>query len=238
MRPTPGVIASLLAASLELLLSAPSGAQSAHAGLLGFLAQRPLLARLDLADAVAIASVERVELGRVHLRDAEVLFGSVPGSFELKRAPSNPPPLAPGERALLLLRGARSPYLLVDAPAELRKLPDAAAVGLWRGAVLALLEKRGDPALLELYLAWLDPAAPDLARAAVLGLDDPTAPYQPLPATALLRLARFAGDARAELELRRAAHFLVGRSLADQGELLARNRELRDALERIGAELR
>ena len=238
MRASRGVIALWLAASLELLPCAPAGAQSAQAGLLAFLAQRPLLARLDLADAVAIASVERVELGRVHLRDAEVLIGSVPGSFELKRAPSSPPPLAPGERALLLLRGARSPYLLVDAPAELRKLPDAAAEGRWRGAVLALSEKRGDPALLELYLAWLDPAAPDLARAAVLGLDDPMAPFHPLPVAALLRLARFAGDARAELELRRAAHFLVGRSLADQGQLLARNAELRDALERLGEELR
>jgi hypothetical protein len=233
------MIALCLAASLEWSPSAPAGAQSAHAELLGFLAQRSLHARLALADAVAVASVERVELGRVHLRDAEALIGSVPGSFELKRAPSSPPPLAEGERVLLLLRGARSPYLLVDAPSELQKLPDAGTELRWRNAVLALAQKRGDPpALLELYLGWLDPTAPDLSRAGLLGLDDPTSPFPPLPAEALLRLARFAGDARAELGLRRAAHFLLGRSLADRGELLARNAQLRDALEGLGEELR
>jgi hypothetical protein len=72
----------------------------------------------------------------------------------------------------------------------------------------------------------------------VLGLDDPTSPFPPLSAEALLRVARFAGDARAPPELRRAAYFLLGRSLAGRDELVAGNAELRLALERIEEELR
>jgi hypothetical protein len=237
-RPWRGWVALPLAATLGLSAAPPARGQAADASLLGLLARRSLHARVALADAVAVASVERVDPGRVRLREARALVGAVPDAFELKRAPSSPPPLAAGERALLLLRGARSPYLLVDGPAELQRLPDPASEERWRRAVESLVAARADPpALLALTLSWLDPRQPDLAQAAVLGLGDPATPFQPLPAGALLRLARFARDASAPPELRRAAQFVAGRSLAGREELLARSPDLRRELERLAREL-
>ncbi len=233
MRAVRRWVALLAAAPVALAPAAPVGAQSA--GPLDFLAQRPLHARVALADAAAIASVERVDLGRVRLRDAEALFGAVPDSFEIKRAPSRPPPLAEGERALLFLRGARPPFVLVDGPEELTKLPDARVESRWRGAILALVERRGEPpALLELYRSWLETGDSDLQRAAVLGLGDGTAAFHPLPERALLGLVGLARDARVPEPLRRGALLVARLSLAGRAEPGAL---LRRELERAGREL-
>ena len=56
----------------------------------------------------------------------------------LKRAPSAPPGLAVGERPLLLLRGARSPYLLVDRPGEILRVPQDADEEVWAREIGAL----------------------------------------------------------------------------------------------------
>jgi hypothetical protein len=70
---------------------------------------RPLHVQLAGVDAVAIATVAAVGLGRIQLVEARAVLGNPPATFELKRAPSAPPPLAEGDRVLLLLRGARTP---------------------------------------------------------------------------------------------------------------------------------
>ena len=77
---------------------------------------RPLHVRVALADAAAIATVDAVELGRIRVRDAVPVLGDVVAAFELKRAPSRPPALEPGDRALLILRGARPPCAPSAAP--------------------------------------------------------------------------------------------------------------------------
>ncbi len=178
----------------------------AHGALLRRPEPRPLRARLALADAVAIATVDRVELGRIFVRSGEPVLGEVPGTFELKRAPSEPPPLEPGDEAVLLLRGARSPYVLVDEPFELVVLADAEGRARWREALRAH-RAAGDRAddLLALYTGWLSSADPDLARAAVVGLGDPRAPFRPVGPELLERLARIAVDPDRDPELRRTA---------------------------------
>src|SRR5262245_33454585 len=70
--------------------------------------------RLAAADVVAVVRVERVDPGRIALRLEAALASAPPAAFEAKRSPLHPPPLASGDRALLLLRGDRPPYVLTD----------------------------------------------------------------------------------------------------------------------------
>lgn len=196
-----------IALALATCRAPDAGAQPAGHGSLGLpQAVRPLHARVALSDAAAVATVEAVDTGRIRLRDAAPVFGDVSATFALKRSPSRPPPLGPGDRVLLLLRGARSPYVAVDAPAETRVLADARAEERWREAVGDVRAAGADAeALRELYLRWLDGAAPDLQRAALTGLGDRAAPFQPLSDPLLRRIARAAVAAAADGDTRRTA---------------------------------
>ena len=184
---------------------------------------RALHTRLALADAVAIATVDQVEVGRIRVRDAAPLKGRPAETFELKRAPSRPPPLTAGDRALLLLRGARPPYLLVDAAHETIALADAAAETRWQRAVSDVLAVQGRPEpLLALYLVWLAGPADDLREVALAGLGDPDAPFQPLPASALAPVVELAVAADSDEALRRNAAGIALGSDAGRRALLAR----------------
>jgi hypothetical protein len=119
--------------------------------------KRPLHARVALADGAAIATIEAVGLGRIRVRDAIPVLGDVTPAFELKRAPWHPPALEPGDRALLL-RGARSPYVLVDDGEETRVLADAESEALRRQAVRDIHRSLGS-GLLDPYRTRLDGAA-------------------------------------------------------------------------------
>ena len=85
-----------------------------------------------------------------------------------------PPPLATGDRALLLLRGARPPYVLVDEPSEVIRLSDDAMAARWSAATRAALAARGDPAALEaVYAEWVangPSSLRDLGSAGLLAL--------------------------------------------------------------------
>lgn len=227
--------------------AAPARAQHAMAlghGFAGPPQPRALHVRLALADAAAVATVDEVGLGRIRVREAEALFGAVAPAFELKRAPSSPPPLEAGDRALLLLRGARSPYLLVDEPHETLVLADAAAEARWREAVLALRTARDEPrALAALYLRWLEASTSGLRSAALAGLRDRTAPFQPLAAEELERLVELAGSAEAADAARSAAATIASqhpggrRALLEQlpGEALGADPEVLLIALRAGA---
>lgn len=150
----------------------------------------PLHASLARADAVAIARVEAVGTGRIQLRDAIALFGSVPERFALKRPPSSPPPWSAGDRVLLPLAGAREPFVLVD--------PERALPGLgvgdearWSAAARALLAARGRPeALARGYASMLATDSPALEREAAIGLAAPdVAPADPVSLARLVDLA-------------------------------------------------
>jgi hypothetical protein len=174
---------------------------------------RPLHARLEQASVVAIGTVAAVDEGRIGIRDATALRGEPGSSFEVKRSPLAPPPLEPGTRAVLLLRGARSPYLLVDDPRELVVLGDDDAVVTWERALLALLDAADDPgALLGLYVDWLTSGPESLRTAAVQALPDPRAPFLPIDSEAARALVRVALDARATPAARRAATLVATRS--------------------------
>jgi len=134
----------------------------------------PLHQRLAQSDRVAIATLVGLEDGRVHFEQAVPVLGEVPTHFEVKHRPSAPLPLAAGDRALLLLRGARPPYLVVDAPADVHRVADEAEAARWREAVSRLAQDAGDDeAQKALYLAWLDGEAEALRAEALRALLSP-----------------------------------------------------------------
>jgi hypothetical protein len=164
---------------------------------------RTLAERVALADAVALARVALVEPGRLHLEDARALRGEVPDGFQVKRSPLAPPPFEEGDLAVFFLRGARSPFVLADAPREMIRPADEAAARELAQAVGDLVAAGDDPArILALHAAWLEGPDDGLRELAVAGLDDPLRP--PTPAFALER-ARVALDATRPPGARRAS---------------------------------
>ena len=158
-------------------------------------ALRPLHVLLARSDAVAIGTIDAVDGGRIRVRGAVAVVGDPGGSFELKRAPSNPPSFAPGARALLLLRGARSPYVLAEEPRESVLFASEEAEARWRAALPELHAALRDPVRLrDVYLAWADGADDGLREQALRGLYDAEAPFQPLPPELTRERARMALD--------------------------------------------
>jgi len=183
---------------------------------------RPLPERAALADAVVVATVEEVELGRLRIANARALAGSVPERFEVKRSPGAPPPLAAGDRAILLLRGARAPYVLVDKPEETIRLGDAASEERWTAAVSAWLAVRDRPrAWVPIYLDWIDGGPDTLRELAVQGLTDPSALFQPIAPEVYAGLARAAWDVERSLPARRTAALLARFGTGGAGPLAA-----------------
>ena len=130
-------VASLLAALLVTASVASAQPVPAHGQPRPL---RPIHTRIGLADATALVTIEAVDSGRLHVRDAQSLIGSVAAQFEIKRSPSRPPPLEAGDHALVSLRGARSPYLLLDEPREVIELAGFDHWPRWREAIANLRE--------------------------------------------------------------------------------------------------
>jgi hypothetical protein len=118
--------------------------------------------------------VEQVDEGRIRVRRETVLAGAPPERFEVKRSPLAPPPLATGDRALLLLRGARPPYVFADLPSEVIRLSDARMATRWQEAVREVITHRSEPAaLVPVYLDWVDGGPEtlrDIGRSSLLDL--------------------------------------------------------------------
>lgn len=182
---------------------------------------RPLHQRLAESEVLTFASVEAVELGRIRVADPRPLRGDPAPAFELKRAPSAPPPLAAGDRALLLLRGARSPYLLVDEADELWKAaPDDDEAALAQ-ALGALDADRGSPrAVAARYAAWLGSPSAPLQRWAAQGFEGDAAVLAQAPPPALANLVELALGAP-DATLRDAAARAALQSEAGLARLLA-----------------
>jgi hypothetical protein len=142
-------------AALALLLPAWAGGQPVGHPLPPGL--RPFHLRLEGVDLVLVVRVERVDEGRLAVALEDAVAGAPPERFEIKRSPLAPPPLATGDRALLLLRGDRPPYVLADTPAEVIRLADDAMAARWGAAVRGVVARRGDAAaLVAVYLDWID----------------------------------------------------------------------------------
>lgn len=183
-----GALAACVAVALGVARPAPAQHPS-----LGAPEARPLTQRLALADAVAIARVAAVEAGRIRLEAARPVIGTIADRFAVKRSPAAPPGLAPGERVALLLRGARSPYLLVCRADELLRLSGEESATDWAHALADLHRARGDPtATVRVLAAWLRRDGSALQREAARALADPTLPVSALPEDAYPRLAELA----------------------------------------------
>jgi hypothetical protein len=208
---------AVLATVATVAAVSSAAAVTPHGG--GMADERPLHVRLAQADAVAIGSVSDSDVGRIRVRNAVGLGGEVEADFELKRAPSRPPELHPGDRVLLLLRGQRSPYLLVDRTAEILRVDDSGGEAAWHDALAALRAVGDRPGeRIALYARWLDSAPPGLQRAALLGLGaEPS-----LPLAIAERLAREATDPSAAPDVRLAAARAAGRSEVGSRELFSR----------------
>jgi hypothetical protein len=165
---------------------------------------RALHERIAAADVVAVATIGPIHEGRIEVRDATVLRGDAAPSFEIKRSPAVPPPFVTGVPAVLLLRGARSPYVLVDEPREVILPSDAAAAKRWTDALRALFAADDDPLkLLSTYLVWLDGDDETLREAAGAALSTPGAPYLPASRDVALERAHAALDPRRAPSARR-----------------------------------
>ena len=123
----------------------------------------------------------------------------------MKRAPSNAPVFRAGDRALLLLRGARSPYLLADDPTENVVIPAGAEVE-WILALRSFADARHDPSKLRtVYFDWIEGNSDTLRDLALRGLTDPAAPFQPISADLLADRVRRALDSAAPRAVRKAS---------------------------------
>lgn len=243
MNRTLAISARLLATTLAFAATAPAG-QLSHTQLLGFMSDRPLHDRVSAADVAVIGRIESVGVGRIGVRNAEVLFGEADPSFEIKRSPLHPPALMVGERALLILSGARSPYLLIERDEDLVKMIGDTMEARWAQAIRdlhAALEKPDDMTsnyLAWVYLEWLAQPAHDLKRAAVAGFADRRAQFHPLAASFVRALIDTASDPATDFDVRRGAAFVAGRSSAEQPELAALDPRIQQALEALDTELR
>ena len=185
-------------------------------------AGRPLHVRIAAADVVAVATIGRIDEGRIEVRDATILRGTAPKTFEIKRSPGRPPPFVTGGPAVLLLRGARPPYVLVDEPREVILPSDAVAARRWTDALHALFDAGADPdALLHTYLLWLDGDDETLREAAAAALSDARAPFLPLGAADAVDRARAATDPRRGAANRRVSALLAATHPAGADALLS-----------------
>src|SRR5262249_44712485 len=194
---TPGSMRPPRFARLSLALLGLAGAGLASAqGLHPFpLGALPLHLRMAEADAIAIGTVEAIGDGRIRVRDATALRGAPGETFEIKRAPSKPPPLAVGQQAVFLLRGARPPYVLVGDPKEVVSLRDAESARAWRDALAKLLAASDDPEkLLAVYVTWLDGADETRRASAAAALVDTRSKLPGLAEDAAIERARVALD--------------------------------------------
>jgi hypothetical protein len=206
MRRPPPIAALLIAPLLAPLLAVGLPARPARAQELHPLPEgpRPLHLRMDEADVVAIGTVASIDPGRISIHDAIVLRGDAPDAFPIKRAPADPPPLAVGHEAVLFLRGARPPYVLVDAPREMVVLHGDAEVAHWRTGLDALLHAEDDrERLLTVYLGWLDGDDPSLRETAGAALVDLRSGFLPLDRTHALARVPVALDPARSTDARR-----------------------------------
>ncbi|RIL01928.1 MAG: hypothetical protein DCC71_17035 [Proteobacteria bacterium] len=202
---TPARLSGLL---LLVLLVAAGGRAAAQHPLPPSV--RPLHERIAAADVVAVGTIGPIGEGRIEVRDAVVLRGAAPAQFEIKRSPATPPPFVTGVPAVLLLRGARPPYVLVDEPREVVLPSNANAAQRWTEALRALFVAGDDPEkLLHTYLVWLDGEDESLREAAAAALSDVRAPFLPLGARDAVLRAQAAMDPRRAPAARRISAMLA-----------------------------
>ena len=188
-----------------------------------FLGQsRPLQERVALADAIAVVDVVALQPGRLEAESRETLLGTLPRHITVKRTRSTPPPLVAGDRTLLLLRGARAPFVLVDRPGETIRLTSEEATVRWRDAVAGVIAARGDPKqLAALMLDWIDRGPPSLRDTGFASLQPLLAASPALRRRVALDRAEAAGDPARGPEVRATSALLAVSSPEGADRLVA-----------------
>jgi hypothetical protein len=144
---------------------------------------RPFHERVAAVDVATVVRVERVEDGRLTVVSEAALFGAPPERFEVKRSPLAPPPLATGDRALLLLRGDLPPDVFADSPAEVIRLEGDAMAARWSEAVRQVIAHRGEPRrLVAIYRDWVANGPETLREIGTASLSDLAARHPALRA--------------------------------------------------------
>lgn len=183
---------------------------------------RPLQERLAEADLVLVAEIVGLSDGRIEVKAALPLVGTPPERFEIKRRRSSAPPLAVHDRALLLLRGARPPYVLVDEPAETIRLVDSPGEAAWIEAVREVLAHRDDPATLaKRMLGWIDRGPATLRDTAFISLNPLLSASETLRTEVALERATAAARSELPAEARAISAQLASRSEKGQDRLVA-----------------
>jgi hypothetical protein len=214
------ILRAALIVLVILASAAPSAAQRGH-GVRGP-TERALHIQLMASDLVAIGSVQDVAPGRIRIGDLRAVEGEIGGSIELKRSPSRPPGLEAGARVVLLLRGARSPYLLVPSAEEVLRIADDPGEARMITALRDLREALADPAaLVERYHAWLTGSEEDLRSLAETALVNPSPPLERLDPSYVQTLVGIATDPALPLDERRAAARVAGSTESGVAALLA-----------------
>ncbi|MDJ0785594.1 MAG: hypothetical protein QNK05_02230 [Myxococcota bacterium] len=202
--------------------SPPAAAQGFHGG---GPTPRPLHVRMAEAQVAAVVDIAWVEEGRIGVELRQALLGSPPESFEIKRAPSNPPPLASGERAVVILRGARPPYVLVDEAHETIRISDDEMGERWSRAARDVAERLESPAELALlYARWLDQGPATLRELGARGLGDEGLDVPEAHERLGADRARAAFDPTLPPDVRQLSAVLAGRSSAGAAALIERIR--------------
>lgn len=171
----------------------------------------PFHGRLEAADAVAVVRVLEVEPGRLHVERLATLRGAPPARFAVKRAPSRPPALEAGDRAVMLMQGARPPYVLAAPDRDAIRLADDEAAQRWQAALAALVAAGDDPeARLRSYVAWIDEGPATLAEAGLVGALAVIAASPERSEALSVERARAATDPARTPEARRLSALLAG----------------------------
>ena len=182
---------------------------------------RPLQERLAEADLVVVAEVTGLDAARIALRREDLLKGGAPEVFQVKRPRNGAPPLALGDRAILPLRGARSPYVLVDSPAETILLSGTEAEARWTGALEDMLAHLEDPAeIARMTQEWIDAGPPALRDLGVASLTPLLQPDPDLREAVALERARVAIDPAADPQARAASSLIARQSSAGLDTLI------------------
>jgi len=182
---------------------------------------RPFHQRVPQADSVAVVQIDTVDTGRIEATLRSPMKGTLPERFQIKRAPSRPPALEAGDLVVLMLKGARPPYVLPDVGSGVIRIPNAEAERSWTPLLReAVMHPTRGEALAPLYLTWIDQGADELKESGLRGLLDPEIDTELLRNQVAMDRALAAADPQRSPTVRRISAILAVRTADGTAALL------------------
>jgi hypothetical protein len=135
---------------------------------------------------------------------------------------SSPPPLVVGDQAILMLRGDRSPYVLVGRPQDVLHTRNPAEAAGLAEALRTVAAARKDPArLIRTYLGWIDGSLAPLQQLAAWSLPVLLAARPERANEVAADRARIAADTSRSAATRRISSQIAGRAPRGAAALVA-----------------